>query len=147
MSANAKDLGTGCRLCGGNGCLFCAPAVPVATGPAPVLPPTPAPMPVVAAAPVEESRRGLASPSLASPCGVGATGERVVFVPARGGRVSDEQVRQATAVIKECGRATTSLLQRRLRLGYTQACNLMDLLEEKGIVGPTRGMEPREILV
>jgi len=40
-----------------------------------------------------------------------------------------------------------SLLQRRLSIGYTRAARIMDLLEERGVVGPARGAEPREILV
>lgn len=122
-----EDLRTGCAMCGGSGCLFCRPMLVKQTaGPvvAPVVPPAP-PAPVQAA----------------------AAEERVVFVPSRGSQISESQVTQATALIKECGRATTSLLQRRLRLGYTQACRLMEVLEERGIVGPPRGLEPREILV
>jgi S-DNA-T family DNA segregation ATPase FtsK/SpoIIIE len=38
-------------------------------------------------------------------------------------------------------------LQRRLRIGYTRAARVMDILEERGVVGPTRGAEPREILI
>ncbi len=43
-------------------------------------------------------------------------------------------------------RASTSSIQRRLRIGYTRAARLIDILEEKGMVGPSRGAEPREIL-
>jgi DNA segregation ATPase FtsK/SpoIIIE, S-DNA-T family len=43
--------------------------------------------------------------------------------------------------------ASVSLLQRRLRVGYTRAARLVDLLEEKGVVGPYEGSKPREVLL
>jgi len=54
---------------------------------------------------------------------------------------------QAIQIFRETRRASTSVLQRRLRIGYTRASRVMDLLEERGIVGPARGSDPREILV
>ena len=45
------------------------------------------------------------------------------------------------------GKASASLLQRRFRLGYNRAARCMDLLEERGIVGPQNGSKPREVLV
>ena len=45
------------------------------------------------------------------------------------------------------GKASTSLIQRRFRLGYNRAARVMDLLEERGIVGPANGSKPREVLV
>jgi S-DNA-T family DNA segregation ATPase FtsK/SpoIIIE len=59
----------------------------------------------------------------------------------------DELLEQAVAIIRETGRASTSSLQRRLRIGYNRAGRLMDVLEEKGVVGPPRGSDPREILI
>ena len=60
----------------------------------------------------------------------------------------DEQlVEQCIQVIQQTNRASVSILQRRLKIGYTRAARIMDLLEERGIVGPSRGAEPREILV
>ena len=50
-------------------------------------------------------------------------------------------------VIKTEKRASTSLIQRRLRLGYTRAARMMDILEMRGIIGPGEGAKPREILV
>jgi hypothetical protein len=50
-------------------------------------------------------------------------------------------------VLRSTKRASTSSLQRRLRIGYNRAANLMDLLEEKGIIGPPTETGPREILV
>ncbi|ACD82495.1 DNA translocase FtsK [Candidatus Methylacidiphilum infernorum] len=58
-----------------------------------------------------------------------------------------ELVQKCLEIIWQEKRASTSLLQRRLRLGYNRAAWVMDLLEEKGIVGPENGAKPREILV
>ncbi len=59
----------------------------------------------------------------------------------------DEILTQAVEIIRETHRCSTSSLQRRLRIGYTRAARLVDILEERGIVGPPRGSEPREILI
>lgn len=59
----------------------------------------------------------------------------------------EELVEQCIEVIRQTNRASVSVLQRRLRIGYTRAARIMDLLEERGIVGPSRGAEPREILM
>ena len=58
----------------------------------------------------------------------------------------DEILEQAIEVIRQTKRASTSSLQRRLRIGYTRAARVMDLLEERGIIGPPDGAGPREIL-
>ncbi len=54
---------------------------------------------------------------------------------------------QAIDVLKSTKRASTSMIQRRLRIGYNRAARIMDLMEDKGIVGPENGSSPREILV
>jgi DNA segregation ATPase FtsK/SpoIIIE, S-DNA-T family len=59
----------------------------------------------------------------------------------------DELVTQAIEVIRQTRRASTSSLQRRLRIGYNRAARLMDQLEEQGVIGPPQGSEPREILI
>jgi S-DNA-T family DNA segregation ATPase FtsK/SpoIIIE len=59
----------------------------------------------------------------------------------------EELVEQAIEVIRQTNRASVSILQRRLRIGYTRAARIMDLLEERGIVGPNKGAEPRDILM
>ena len=45
------------------------------------------------------------------------------------------------------GKASASLLQRRFKLGYNRAARIIDLLEERGIIGPANGSKPREVLV
>ena len=59
----------------------------------------------------------------------------------------EELVEQCIEVIRQTNRASVSILQRRLRIGYTRAARIMDLLEERGVVGPNKGAEPREILI
>ncbi|MFC1498264.1 DNA translocase FtsK 4TM domain-containing protein [Verrucomicrobiota bacterium] len=59
----------------------------------------------------------------------------------------EDLINTAIQVIKETQRASTSSLQRRLRIGYTRAARIMDILEERGMVGPPRGSDPREILI
>ena len=61
--------------------------------------------------------------------------------------VDDDLLQSAIAVIRETQRASVSLLQRRLKIGYNRAGRLMDKLEDKGIVGPVHGSDPREILI
>jgi S-DNA-T family DNA segregation ATPase FtsK/SpoIIIE len=65
------------------------------------------------------------------------------------GDLGDDQelFRQALDVLKTTRRASTSMMQRRLRIGYNRAARIMDLMEDKGIVGPENGSSPREILV
>jgi len=59
----------------------------------------------------------------------------------------DPLVAQSWAIIKESRRASVSMLQRRLKLGYNRAARIMDILHDKGYVGPENGSSPREILV
>jgi S-DNA-T family DNA segregation ATPase FtsK/SpoIIIE len=59
----------------------------------------------------------------------------------------EELVEKCLEVIRQEKRASTSLLQRRLRLGYTRAARIVDILEQRGILGPGEGATPREILV
>ena len=58
----------------------------------------------------------------------------------------EEIVQQCIEIIRIEQKASVSLMQRRLRLGYTRAARIMDELEDRGLVGPNRGAEPREIL-
>ncbi|MEY4445189.1 MAG: hypothetical protein RL444_302 [Verrucomicrobiota bacterium] len=59
----------------------------------------------------------------------------------------DPLVAQSWAIIKQTRRASVSMLQRKLSIGYNKAARIMDILEEKGYVGPENGSSPREILV
>ena len=64
--------------------------------------------------------------------------------------VSDEDeelVTKCLEIIRQENRASTSMLQRRLKLGYTRAARVMDILEQRGVVGPKDGAKDREILV
>lgn len=59
---------------------------------------------------------------------------------------ADELYPDAYKVIMEAGKASASFLQRRLRVGYARAARLLDLLEERGVIGPADGAKPREVL-
>ena len=59
----------------------------------------------------------------------------------------EDLIQQCIEVIRSEQKASVSLMQRRLRLGYTRAARIMDELELRGIVGPSRGAEPRDILI
>ena len=70
------------------------------------------------------------------------------FEPEQGASGEDEDlIQQCIEVIRSEQKASVSLMQRRLRLGYTRAARIMDELELRGIVGPSKGAEPRDILI
>ncbi len=76
--------------------------------------------------------------------------ERMESAAAPNDDVTDEDeelVEKCLEIIRQEKRASTSLLQRRLRLGYTRAARIVDILEQRGILGPGEGAKPREILV
>jgi DNA segregation ATPase FtsK/SpoIIIE-like protein len=58
----------------------------------------------------------------------------------------DDMYEDAKDAVIEAGKASTSFLQRKLRIGYSRSARLMDLLEENEVIGPANGSEPREIL-
>ena len=58
----------------------------------------------------------------------------------------DDLFAEAKQMVEEAGKASTSYLQRKLRIGYSRAARLMDLLEEKGVIGAQDGARPREVL-
>ena len=63
-----------------------------------------------------------------------------------GDDADDELYGDAKQAVIEAGKASTSYIQRKLRVGYSRAARLMDLLEENGVIGPADGSKPREIL-
>ena len=65
------------------------------------------------------------------------------------GDLGDDEAlfRQALDVLRSTKRASTSMIQRRLRVGYNRAARIMDVMEDKGIIGPENGSSPREILI
>ncbi len=60
---------------------------------------------------------------------------------------ADEETMRAVAVVVENQLASTTLLQRKLKIGYAKAARIMDELEEKGIIGPFEGSKPRKVLM
>jgi len=59
--------------------------------------------------------------------------------------VDEDLYKVAKKIVIEAGRASASLLQRRLRIGYARAARILDIMEDKGIVGPANGAKPREV--
>ncbi len=58
----------------------------------------------------------------------------------------DDLYEEAKKTVIEAGKASTSYIQRKLRVGYARAARLMDILEERGVIGPADGAKPREVL-
>ncbi len=84
---------------------------------------------------------------LAAPKDENGKTEGVAEGDAEGGEdVDDDLYQDAIRVVCDAGRASTSTLQRRLRIGYGRAARLIDLMEKDGIVGPPEGTKPREVL-
>lgn len=61
--------------------------------------------------------------------------------------MEDELYEEAKETVIQAGKASASLLQRRLRVGYARAARLLDILEERGVVGPADGAKPRDVFV
>ena len=59
----------------------------------------------------------------------------------------DEKYDEAVAFVAEAGQASISLIQRRFRIGYNRAARIVEKMEEEGVVGPSDGIKPREVLV
>lgn len=81
--------------------------------------------------------------------GAGGTGHEVndaIMLSEADDDVDDDMYQEAKAAVEEAGRASTSYLQRKLRIGYSRAARLMDLLEQKGVIGPADGSRPRDVL-
>jgi S-DNA-T family DNA segregation ATPase FtsK/SpoIIIE len=71
----------------------------------------------------------------------------VVFDDGSTGDSDDDMYNEAVAVVMAAGKASASLLQRRLRVGYARAARLMEEMEDKGLIGPADGSRPRDVLV
>jgi len=63
------------------------------------------------------------------------------------GEADDDMYEDAVKTVVDAGKASASLLQRRLRVGYARAARLLDILEDRGVIGPADGAKPRDILV
>ena len=66
---------------------------------------------------------------------------------ADGGEQRDDMIHKAIETVVDAGQASTSLLQRKLKLGYARAARIMDEMEEMGIIGPYEGSKPRQVLI
>ncbi|TSC67529.1 MAG: DNA segregation ATPase FtsK/SpoIIIE, S-DNA-T family [Parcubacteria group bacterium Gr01-1014_73] len=79
-----------------------------------------------------------------------STGAKTVFDNSLGGEETfdneDELYEQAREEVIRAGKASTSYLQRKLRIGYARAARLVDMLEERGVIGPGEGARPREVI-
>src|SRR5690606_5446656 len=62
------------------------------------------------------------------------------------GDIEDELYQDAVDLVRQQGTASVSMLQRRFRIGYNRAARLIDVMEERGVVGPYEGSKPREVL-
>lgn len=59
----------------------------------------------------------------------------------------DKILAEAIKIVREQQKASTSMLQRRMKLGYSRAARIIDIMEEMGIVGPADGSKPRDVLM
>jgi S-DNA-T family DNA segregation ATPase FtsK/SpoIIIE len=77
------------------------------------------------------------------------TGEKSLFADgiADAGDDDDALYEEARSIIIEAGKGSTSYLQRKLKVGYARAARLMDMLEERGVIGAADGAKPRDVLV
>lgn len=73
--------------------------------------------------------------------------QQLTGVSEEAANADDPMLEEAIKVVVELGQASTSLLQRKLKLGYARAARIVDELEERGIVGPYEGSKPRQVLI
>ncbi|PJC56454.1 hypothetical protein CO026_00210 [Candidatus Kaiserbacteria bacterium CG_4_9_14_0_2_um_filter_41_32] len=77
----------------------------------------------------------------------GGSGDSFIgFIDGNDSGDDDELYEDAKQAVIEAGKASTSYLQRKLRVGYSRAARLVDLLEERGVISPADGAKPRKIL-
>lgn len=72
--------------------------------------------------------------------------EKAMFSDDVNGEDDDDLYEEARTIVVETGRASTTFIQRKLKVGYARAARLMDMLEERGIIGASDGAKPREVL-
>jgi S-DNA-T family DNA segregation ATPase FtsK/SpoIIIE len=77
----------------------------------------------------------------------GPSSDNAIFSASMGGNDDEDDLYEdARQTVIEAGKASTSYIQRKLRVGYSRAARLMDILEERGVIGPADGSKPREVL-
>ncbi|QQR83247.1 DNA translocase FtsK 4TM domain-containing protein [Candidatus Peregrinibacteria bacterium] len=79
--------------------------------------------------------------------GKSSSGVDTDMVGTADGTDQDNLYNEAVEVIRQTGKASASLLQRRLSVGYARAARILDILEENGVIGPTNGAKPRQIFI
>ena len=78
---------------------------------------------------------------------ISASGEKNMFSDSMDDSDDDALYEDARATVIEAGKGSTSYIQRKLKVGYARAARLMDMLEERGVIGPADGAKPREVLL
>ncbi len=109
--------------------------------------PAPTPAEAPGGAPAGASSRPAATPPPAAPPPVQQPlWEDMIIEAKQDSNYEDDLMPEAIALVRQLNRASTSLLQRRFRIGYTRAARLMDLMEEEGVIGPPTGTsKPRDV--
>ncbi len=68
-------------------------------------------------------------------------------IPIESNEDMDELLSEAIEAVVKAGQASTSMLQRRFRIGYNRAARIIDMIEARGIIGPADGSRPRQVLI